>query len=42
MAEKLGASEADQRRMARALKNAAAEIRKLGTKEDDVTDIDLG
>jgi DNA-binding PadR family transcriptional regulator len=42
MAEKLGASEADQRRMARTLRNAAAEIRKLGTKDDDVTDIDLG
>ena len=42
IAEKLGASEAEQRRMARALRNAAAEIRKLGTKDDDVTDIDLG
>jgi DNA-binding PadR family transcriptional regulator len=42
IAEKLGASEADQRRMARALRAAAGEIRKLDGKDDDVTDIDLG
>lgn len=42
IAERLGASEADQRRLARALRTAADEIRKLGSKDDDVTDIDLG
>ena len=42
IAEKLGASEADQRRLARALRAAAEEIRKIGSKDDDVSDIDLG
>ena len=41
IAEKLHASERDQRRLAKALKNAAAEIRKLGSKDDEVADIDL-
>lgn len=41
IAEKLGVSESDQRRLARILKEAAAEIRKLGDKDDKVTDVDL-
>jgi DNA-binding PadR family transcriptional regulator len=42
IAEKLDMSESDQRRLARVLRDAAAEIRKLGSKDDGVTDIDLG
>ena len=41
IAEKLTVSESDQRRLARILKEAAAEIRKLGSKDDKVTDVDL-
>lgn len=42
IAEKLEVSESDQRRLARILRDAATEIRKLGGKDDGVTDIDLG
>jgi DNA-binding PadR family transcriptional regulator len=41
IAEKLTVSESDQRRLARILKAAAADIRKLATKDDGVTDVDL-
>lgn len=42
IAEKLDVSESDQRRLARILRDAAIEIRKIGGKDDGVTDIDLG
>lgn len=42
IAEKLEASEEDQRRLARILREAAAEIRKPEAKTGDATDIDLG
>lgn len=42
IAEKLEASEGDQRRLARILREAAAEIRKPEAKTGDATDIDLG
>jgi DNA-binding PadR family transcriptional regulator len=41
IAEKLQTSEGDQRRLAKILKKAAAEIRMLGSKDDNVADIDL-
>jgi DNA-binding PadR family transcriptional regulator len=42
IAEKLDASQAEQKRVAKILRDAAAAIRKPGAKDDDVTDIDLG
>lgn len=42
IAEKLDVSESDQRRLARILREAAKEIRRLGSKDDGVSDIDLG
>ena len=42
IAEKLDASEDEQRRLAKILRDAAAEIRKPEARTDDVTDIDLG
>lgn len=42
IAEKVEASEGEQKRMAKILRDAAADIRKVKPEADDVTDIDLG